>query len=140
MAGAWATSSVAERPRRWRLAVGCFVAGAVAVLLVLVAAAALEQSLVGGHTRHWCEGTRGYDSPTGAIERCVREREDHNLVADDRHQVELYRGGSPDRYDAQPWPVRGDEITVVFEPDGVRVSDVEGTTVTYPNSLFDDSR
>ena len=129
-----------ERARRWPLAVGCLLAGAVAVLFALVAAAAVEQSLVGGQTRHWCEGTQGYDSPTGPVERCVREREDHNLLADDRHQLELYRGGSPDRYDAQPWPFRGDDVEVGFGANSVRVSDDAGVSVTYPNSVFDDSR
>ncbi|WP_068255750.1 hypothetical protein [Janibacter corallicola] len=131
---------MADRPRSLLLAVGCLVAGALAVLLALTATSVLETLLVGGQTRHWCEGTRSYESPSGPVQRCVRERDDHNLVVDDRHRLELYRGGSPDRYDAQPWPFRGKEITVAFEPDGVRVSDAEGTTVTYPNSLYDDSR
>lgn len=127
-----------DRSRRWRL--GCLAAGAVAVLLALVIATAIEESLVGGHTRHWCEGTQGYESPNGAIERCVRERENHNLLADDRHQMEMYRGGSPGRYEAHPWPFRGDDVTVDFRPDSVRVSDDAGVSVTYPNSVFDDSR
>lgn len=101
-----------------------------------------ESVLTGGQTREWCEGTKGYDSPTGGeLERCIRERDDRNLVAPDEHLIEFYRGESGGaRYEPHPWPLDGDEVEVDFGENGVTVSDGAGVSATYPNSVYDDAR
>ncbi len=129
-----------ERARRWSTVLGAAAAGAAGTLLLLMGGATLEHLLVGGETRQWCEGTQGYDGPNGPLERCVRERDDGNLLADDVHRLELHRADVPERYARQPWPFGGEDVEVDFGPDSVTVTDGDGVTVTYPNSLYDDGR
>lgn len=103
-----------------------------------------ESTLTGGQTRQWCEGTKGYDSPTGGeLERCVRERDNANLVAPDEHLVEFYRKDSDGlRVEAHSWPVDGNgvEVEVEFGDDDVTVINGSGVRASYPNSVFDDAR
>lgn len=101
-----------------------------------------ESVLTDGQTQEWCEGSAGYDSPTaGALERCVRERDNANLVAPDEHLVEFYREDSGGvRHEAHPWPVDGNGVKVEFGDESVTVTNDVGVRATYPNSVFDDSR
>lgn len=130
-------------PRRsvWPAAVGGLLVGVVGLGLVLGGIGVAEDVLGGGGTREWCEGTQGYDSAHGPTERCVRERDDDNLVASDEHLIELYRaetGG--DRFEVHAWPLRGEDVEVDFDEDSVTVRDGHGVSATYPNAVFDDTR
>ena len=74
--------------------------GAAGLGVAIASIGVAESVLVGGETREWCEGKQGYDSNHGPIERCVRERANHNLIASDEHDIELYRKESGgDRFD-----------------------------------------
>lgn len=122
-------------------ALGGIAAGAAGLAVVLGGIGTAEHVLVGGETQEWCEGTQGYDGNHGAVERCVRERRNSNVVAADEHLVELYRAESGgDRYDVHAWPLTGQDIDVTFDDDSVTVSDGHGVSATYPNSVFDDTR
>ena len=115
--------------------------GAAGLGVAIASIGVAESVLVGGETREWCEGKQGYDSNHGPVERCVRERHETHLVADDEHVVELYRkesGGA--RYEVHPWPLTGQQVEVEFGDDSVTVSDGHGISATYPNSVFDDVR
>ncbi len=125
----------------WRAAVGGLLAGMAGLGLVIVTIGTAEHLLLGGETRVWCEGTRGYDGNHGPVERCVRERHDTNLVASDEHLIELYRKESGgDRYEVHAWPLRGQDVEVDFTADSVTVRDGHGVSATYPNTVFDDTR
>lgn len=130
-----------RRHRRWLALLAGVVVGVGGVSLCAGAVFAAETSLTGGQTREWCEGDKGYDGPNGPLERCVRERDDTNLLADDEHTIEFYREDSGgDRYEAHAWPLDGDDVRVEFGDDSVTVTTAGGMTATYPNSVFDDSR
>ena len=123
------------------MALGGVVGGTACLALALGSVGVAEDVLVGGQAREWCEGKRGYDSNHGPIERCVRERDDDNLVASDEHLIELYRAGSGgDRFEVHAWPLRGEDIEVDFDEDSVTVRDGHGVSATYPNTVFDDTR
>ena len=102
--------------------------GAAGLGVAIASIGVAESVLVGGETREWCEGKQGYDSNHGPIERCVRERANHNLIASDEHDIELYRKET------------GQQVEVEFGDDSVTVSDGHGISATYPNSVFDDVR
>ena len=132
---------MASGRRPWGWALAGVVVGAAGLGIGLGSVGVAEYVLVGGETREWCEGTKGYDSNHGPVERCVRERHETHLVADDEHVVELYRkesGGA--RYEVHPWPLTGQQVEVEFGDDSVTVSDGHGISATYPNSVFDDVR
>lgn len=127
--------------RRWPAALGGVAVGAAGLAVALGGIGLAESVLTGGQTREWCEGTKGYDSPTGGeLERCVRERDNHHVVAPDEHRVEFYRkdsGGG--RYEPHPWPLDGEDVEVDFAEDGVTITG-EGISATYPSSVYDDAR
>ena len=135
------TSWVAERPRRWPYLAGGVAVGAATLALTVGAVGVVESTLIGGQTREWCEGTAGYDSPAGGpLERCVRERDNRNVVAADEHLVEFYRKDSGgERYEPHPWPLHVEEVEVDFGEDGVTITG-DGVSATYPNSVYDDAR
>lgn len=127
--------------RTWPAALAGLLTGVAGLGLVLGGIGLVEDHAVGGETREWCEGTEGYDSHHGPVERCVRERDDPKLVASDEHHIELYRAGSDGaRYEFHPWPVRGHDVEVDFGADGVTVSDEHGVRAYYPNSVYEDTR
>lgn len=129
-----------RRPSWWAAATGVLV-GAAGLGLLVVGVGTTEHLLVGGETREWCEGTKGYDSNHGPVERCVRERDETHVIASDEHVIELYRGESGgDRYEVHAWPLRGEDVEVDFAEDSVTVRDGHGISATYPNSVFDDAR
>lgn len=127
--------------RRWPAALGGVAVGAAGLAVALGGIGLAESVLTGGQTREWCEGTAGYDSPAGGpLERCVRERDNRNIVAADEHLVEFYRkdsGGG--RYEPHPWPLDGEDVEVDFGEDGVTITG-EGISATYPSSVYDDAR
>lgn len=137
------TTAGGASPRRpsCLAALGGLLAGVLSLGLALTAIGTAEYVLIGGETHEWCEGSRGYDGNHGPIERCVRERHNTNLVADDEHVIELYsKESGGDRYEVHAWPLRGQDVEVEFREDSVRVRDGHGVSATYPNSVFDDTR
>lgn len=137
----------ADHPRGWRRFGGGTVLGAavaVVALGLLVVGTGLVEGTVhrtGETEQSWCEGSRGYDSPQGPLERCVREQTITHLVAADRHEIQFYRADSGGvRFEPHPWPLDGSGIDVEFDDDGVTVTNDAGMSATYPNSVFDDAR
>ncbi|CAM4157338.1 hypothetical protein JAAN108728_14110 [Janibacter anophelis] len=94
----------------------------------------------GAHTRAWCETGEGYEGTFGPLQRCVLEVGSMNPFTDDGSAVRFYRGDAPDRYEEHPWPVDGELTEVRFEDDGVTVVGAQGSTKTFPNSVYDDAR
>lgn len=137
----------ADPPHGWRHVGGGALLGAavaVVVLGLLVAGTGLVEGTVpttGETEQSWCEGSPGYDSNQGPLERCVREQTITHLVAADRHEIQFYRAASgATRHEPHPWPLDGSGIEVEFDDDGVTVTNDAGMSATYPNSVFDDAR
>ncbi|WP_084449816.1 hypothetical protein [Janibacter indicus] len=130
---------MADRVRRWPAALGGLAAGSVGLLLVVGAVGVAESVLAGGQTHEWCEELT--DDPTVTVrERCVRERDNRNLVAPDEHLVEFYysdTGGV--RFEPHPWPLSG-EVDVEFGDGSVTLRNDAGMTTTYPDEVFRDAR
>ena len=130
---------MADRVRRWPAALGGCAAGAAGLLLVVGAVGLAESVLVGGQTREWCEALT--DDPTVTVqERCVRERDNVNIVASDEHLVEFYyRHTGGVRYEPHPWPLSG-EVEVEFGDGEVTLRNDAGMAATYPDEVFHDAR
>ncbi len=126
--------------RPWATALGGVTVGAAGLAIVLGGVGTAEHLLVGGETREWCEGSQGYESNHGPVERCVRERSNPNLVAPDEHVVELHTAAAADRFETHPWPVTGQDVDVEFTAGSVTVRDEHGVSASYPSSAFDDAR
>lgn len=128
-----------DRVRRWPAALGGLAAGSVGLLLVVGAVGVAESVLAGGQKQEWCEELT--DDPTVTVrERCVRERDNRNLVAPDEHLVEFYysdTGGV--RFEPHPWPLSG-EVDVEFGDGSVTLRNDAGMTATYPDEVFRDAR
>ena len=81
------------------------------------------------------------DDPTVTVrERCVRERDNRNLVAPDEHLVEFYyRHTGGVRYEPHPWPLSG-EVEVEFGDGEVTLRNDAGMSATYPDEVYRDAR
>ena len=116
-----------------------FATGVTAVLALAGAVGIAESHLVGGRTQQWCEELT--DDPTVTVrERCVRERDNRNLVAPDEHLVEFYYGDTGGvRFEPHPWPLSG-EVEVEFGDGEVTLRNDADMTATYPDEVFRDAR